>query len=182
MQAYVSPESTIQGCLLLWEKVCAFIGYLMNLAPLSRGIPMPGWAPIPAVPSAVASIFYLQPGTSRPRSPSCKPYTHTRRMPPFSPPPDACTYCAMLESGAACPCLGPRTGRKEPWSPSWRRSVSRHAQCPAWCSRCSIWRREPCLRDCGSLGLKPGEQTWKDFKLLANTAQREARSSERNWG
>lgn len=60
--------------------------------------------------------------------------------------------------------------------------------CPMPCIMLQVFHlekrvsQEPCLRDRGSLGLKPGEQTWKDFKLLANTAQREARSSERNWG
>ena len=34
----------------------------------------------------------------------------------------------------------------------------------------------PWLRECGSLGLRPREQTWKDLELLANKAQIEAKS------
>ncbi|KAK2106419.1 hypothetical protein P7K49_015933 [Saguinus oedipus] len=148
---------------------------------------MPGWTPIPAVPSAMANIFHLQPGASRPHSPACKTYTHTSRMLPFSLPPDACSYCATLEPGATCPCLGPRTEEE--------RSLGVHTDgdlitimpsalhyTPLLSHLEKTASQEPCLRDCGSFGLKPGEQTWKDFKLLANTAQIEARSSGRNWG
>lgn len=33
-----------------------------------------------------------------------------------------------------------------------------------------------------SLGLKPGRQAWKDWRLLANKAQIEARVSDRSQG
>lgn len=42
--------------------------------------------------------------------------------------------------------------------------------------------RELWLREHGGRGLKPGEQTWKDLRMLANKAQREASSSDRNRG
>lgn len=42
--------------------------------------------------------------------------------------------------------------------------------------------QEPWLREHGSQGWKPGEQTWRDLRTLANKAQREANSFARNWG